>query len=302
MMCGGLNIKLTATNQASSRSAPDPSTMTAKTVLITGCSEGGIGDALAREFHRRGHAVFATARSVGKMTRLKDMGLHTIKMDVTSPESIAKAVEIVDKASNGRLDFLVNNAGVNHVMPFADSRLEDLKAVLDTNLFGVVAVTHAFLPLLIEARGLVAGIGSINRVVNPPWQAAYNASKIALEGFLGTLRIELEPFGVRVTTIITGAVTSHLFDHTRSRTTVPEGSLYSPLKDRIESHAFLNGVKWMSADDYAKATVSELVNKHTPAVLWKGGGALILRLVNMIAWPGMLVSRACLDITSSRLP
>jgi 1-acylglycerone phosphate reductase len=86
--------------------------MAPKTVLITGCSKGGIGDALAQEFHRKGVHVFATARSLSKISHLKDMGITTFELDVTSPDSIRNAISFVEKETEGRSDFLVNNAGM----------------------------------------------------------------------------------------------------------------------------------------------------------------------------------------------
>lgn len=82
-----------------------------KTVLITGCSAGGIGDALAQAFHRKGLRVFASARNVGKVVHLREMGLEIVELDVTSDESAKRAVEHVFAATGGRLDILVNNAG-----------------------------------------------------------------------------------------------------------------------------------------------------------------------------------------------
>ena len=82
-----------------------------KTVLITGCSEGGIGDALAKTFHRKGLRVFASARDVAKVQHLKDLGLDIVQLDVTGEESIKQAVSTVKVATGGYLDVLVNNSG-----------------------------------------------------------------------------------------------------------------------------------------------------------------------------------------------
>lgn len=173
--------------------------MTPKSVLITGCSEGGIGDALAREFHPRGLTVFATARSPAKMAHLADLGITTIPLKVTPPKSIAEAAEAVRKATNNTgVDILINNAGITKMLPFLDTPLADLKQILDTNLFGAFAVTHTFLPMLIEKSGTVVNIGSINEVVVPRFHSAYTASKMALYAFSRTLRMEVEPLGVRV--------------------------------------------------------------------------------------------------------
>jgi 1-acylglycerone phosphate reductase len=82
-----------------------------KSALITGCSAGGLGDALAQAFHREGVRVFATARSVSKIRHLEEMGMVVLELDVTDRESVARAVSAV-KATSGALDILVNNAGV----------------------------------------------------------------------------------------------------------------------------------------------------------------------------------------------
>lgn len=82
-----------------------------KTVLITGCSPGGAGHALAKAFHNKGLRVFATARNPSKIQSLMDLGIETLQLDVTDEKSICEAVEQVSKLTNGTLDFLVSNAG-----------------------------------------------------------------------------------------------------------------------------------------------------------------------------------------------
>lgn len=89
-----------------------------KTVLITGCSEGGIGDALAKTFHKRGLRVFASARNPARVKHLKDMGLEIVRLDVTDEESIRQAVSTVKAATGGYLDFLVNNSGAGRSHDF----------------------------------------------------------------------------------------------------------------------------------------------------------------------------------------
>jgi 1-acylglycerone phosphate reductase len=264
--------------------------MPSKTVLITGCSEGGIGDALAREFRARGLTVFATARSVSKMSTLAPLGIHTLELDVTSEPSIAAAVAAVRTATDGHLDILINNAGVNHVQPFLDTSMADLRRVFDTNVLGVMAVTQAFAPLLIASHGLVATVGSVNTVFNPPYQTAYNASKAAITSIGHTLRVELAPFGVRVVTVVTGSVRSKLFDNADEACRVPPDSLYYPLKERIEKRDFLDHARWTDVEDYARQVVSDLLREKPGPVLWRASFASIARLLSIFAWPGMMVS------------
>lgn len=85
--------------------------MAKKSVLITGCSQGGIGDALATTFHKKGLRVFATARNLAKVQHLKELGLEILLLDVTDDASIKQAVESVKAATGGTLDVLVNNSG-----------------------------------------------------------------------------------------------------------------------------------------------------------------------------------------------
>jgi NAD(P)-dependent dehydrogenase (short-subunit alcohol dehydrogenase family) len=86
-------------------------TATQKSVLITGCSAGGIGSALAELFHRRGWLVFATARELSKVQNLKLLGCEIILLDVTIDETISAAVKVVESRADGKLDMLINNAG-----------------------------------------------------------------------------------------------------------------------------------------------------------------------------------------------
>lgn len=264
--------------------------MASKSVLITGCSKGGIGDGLAREFKARGLRVFAAGRDPSKMAHLHDLGITVIILDVTDSGSVSTAAETIRQATDGRgLDILINNAGVNHIMPFADCAVDDLRRVFDANVIGVFAVTQAFLPLLIEARGTVANIGSVNEVFLPPFQAAYNASKAAIAAFSDTIRTELLPFGVKVVHIKTGAVSSNLFRSEHPGDKMPPGSMYSPCRDKVEDRTFLEGTKFATPEEYAKEVANDLLGKPGP-VLWRGPMAGLARVLSFFAWPGMMVS------------
>lgn len=89
----------------------------ARTILITGCSDGGLGAALATQFHKRGDRVLATARNPAKMASLTALGIETLKLDVLSDESIKACVEEVSALTGGKLNMLVNNAGAGYSMP-----------------------------------------------------------------------------------------------------------------------------------------------------------------------------------------
>ena len=145
-------------------------TMPLKSVLITGCSAGGIGFALAQEFQKRNFHVFATARDPSKMSQLdKKPHVTLITLDVTSLVSVQKAVEIVRAHTGGTLDCLINNAGQTIMMPVLDFDMETAKAMYDINMWGMVRATQGFVPLLIAAKGTLVSISSVSTGIIIPW-------------------------------------------------------------------------------------------------------------------------------------
>jgi NAD(P)-dependent dehydrogenase (short-subunit alcohol dehydrogenase family) len=145
-----------------------------KSVLITGCSAGGIGPALAHAFHQKGYHVFATARTPSKIpTALSGApNVTVLNLDVLSPDSIAGAVETVRAQTGGRLDVLVNNSGTNIIKPALDVGVEEAKEVFDLNFWAPLAMLQAFAPLLIEARGCLVNNTSANAVAPMPLMSA----------------------------------------------------------------------------------------------------------------------------------
>src|ERR1700712_4532074 len=118
-----------------------------RTVLITGCSDGGLGAALAIAFHKHGDHVFATARNPNKMASLESMGIETLQLDILSEESIKTAVEQVGRTSNS-LDILVNNAGQGYSTPLLDASISEISKLFELNTLSPLRVTQLFFPLL----------------------------------------------------------------------------------------------------------------------------------------------------------
>lgn len=163
-----------------------------KTALITGCSSG-YGLETARHFHTQGWTVIATMRNPRHDLFPKSDRIRVLALDVTSPDSIAAAVEAA-----GPIDVLVNNAGIGVVGAFEATPMAHVRKVFETNTFGVMAMTQAVIPQMRERRsGVIVNVTSSVTLASMPLAAAYTASKQAIEGFTGSLAHELAEFGVR---------------------------------------------------------------------------------------------------------
>ncbi|GHF88449.1 short-chain dehydrogenase/reductase [Kitasatospora xanthocidica] len=184
------------------------STMGAKTVLITGTSTG-IGLATAVAAARAGWHVIATMRDTAKAGALlaaAEQAGTTVEvraLDVTDPASVAACLAGLD-----RLDALVNNAGAGHVGTLEQESVEEVRAVMEVNFFGVLHVTKAALPLLRASRGRVLTVTSVGGVIGQPFNEAYCAAKFAVEGFMESLAPVAATTGVTVAVVEPGAVAS----------------------------------------------------------------------------------------------
>ncbi|MEI2302119.1 SDR family oxidoreductase [Ensifer sp. MJa1] len=179
-----------------------------KTVLITGCSSG-YGLETARRFHAEGWNVIATMRTPRRDILPKSERVRVLALDVTSPESIATAIE-----EAGPIDVLVNNAGVGVVGAFEATPMSHIRKVFDTNTFGVMAMTQAVIPQLRSRRsGVIVNVTSSVTLAAMPLAAAYTASKTAITGFSGSLAHELGAFDVRVKLVEPGYAPTTRFAH-----------------------------------------------------------------------------------------
>ena len=141
-----------------------------KYALVTGSSEGGIGAAICAEFQKNDIHVFATARNLEKLGEIRHLkNVTAVPLDVTKPESIVAAKEIVAKATGGRLDYLINNSGAQHVAPLLDFDIQLGRDMYEVNVWGVIAMVQGFAPLLVAAKGTVCNIASISGLLHVPW-------------------------------------------------------------------------------------------------------------------------------------
>jgi NAD(P)-dependent dehydrogenase (short-subunit alcohol dehydrogenase family) len=177
-----------------------------KTVLITGCSSG-YGLETARHFQARGWKVLATMRSPRMDLLPPSPGLQVLPLDVTRPDSIARALEAA-----GPIDVLVNNAGIGLFGAFEATPMATVRDIFETNTFGSMAMTQAVLPQFrTRGAGLVVNVTSSATLAPMPLVAAYTATKTAIEGFTASLAFELAPFNVRVKLVEPGYAPSTRF-------------------------------------------------------------------------------------------
>ncbi|KAK4043911.1 hypothetical protein C8A01DRAFT_12662 [Parachaetomium inaequale] len=248
---------------------------TAPTVLITGCSDGGLGAALAEAFARRGFHVLATLRDPAKAAALASPPgrIEVLPLDVTDTASIASCAAAVATKTGGRLDVLVNNAGSMFIMPLLDTDVAEGKRLFDVNVWGMLAVTQAFAPMLVRARGVMLNIASIAGAVRMAWQGVYNSSKASARWISETLRIEMQGLGVRVITAMVGEVETNIYQNARAPPSLPPSSYYASIKDLI----FQQGTGQMqNENEKASVTAENLVRdvlSGRDGHVWRGGVA-----------------------------
>jgi NAD(P)-dependent dehydrogenase (short-subunit alcohol dehydrogenase family) len=187
-----------------------------KTVVITG-SSSGIGEASALLMARDGFRVFAGVRKPEDGERLRQKAgknITPVIIDVTDPASIsADSAQVKDQIEHG-LDGLVNVAGIGVMGPLEYTTAEEMHRIFEINVFGQIAVIQAFLPMIREARGRIINISSVGAHIAIPFGGLLSASKSAFGSLSDALRLELRPFGIRVSVIEPGAIATPAVEKT----------------------------------------------------------------------------------------
>lgn len=170
-----------------------------KVILITGISSG-FGKQTAALLAQNGHTVYGTVRKTIEIDSL----VNVLKLDLMNPDSITKAVQTVVQRE-GRIDVLINNAGMHTGGPIETLPLEYIKMQMDTNFLGLVQLTRKVLPVMRkQGSGTIINFGSIGGLMGLPFQGFYSASKFAIEGFSEALRMEVKQFKINVVVINPG--------------------------------------------------------------------------------------------------
>jgi NAD(P)-dependent dehydrogenase (short-subunit alcohol dehydrogenase family) len=241
-----------------------------KSVLITGASSG-IGFGAAKELIRRGYTVFGSVRKQEDAGRVKaELGDHFIPLlfDVTDSAGVDRAVADVRQQLKGQgLGALINNSGISVSGPIELLTVEELAYNFEVNVFGVVRVTKAFLPLLGSQKdhpsqpGRILNISSVAGKLTAPYMAPYNGSKFALEGISHTMRKEFMRYGIEVVIIGPGPVQTGIWDKGSLKRF--EGTSYYESLRKFFSKFVSDGKKGMPLDECSRR-IADILEKEKP--------------------------------------
>lgn len=228
-------------------------------MIITGGSSG-IGLSLAHEFGRQGASVVISARNAERLNaaqnELKTAGIDTLAVPAdVSIESDCKSLIDQTIAWKGKIDVLVNNAGVSMRAVFKDTDLSVIKSLMDINFWGTVYCTKYALPYLLETKGSVVGIISVAGYIGLPGRTGYSASKFAIRGFLETLRCENLKTGLHVMVAAPGFTSSNI----RKQALLADGSL--------QGNTPRDETKMMSSDKVARKVVRAIRRRKNELIL-----------------------------------
>lgn len=239
---------------------------TDKVILVTGGTDG-IGKALVNALMRQGAKVVACGRNYDKLYQLQTVyagkPLLALSADVRN-ESDCKQLVAQTIKNYGKIDVLINNAGISMRALFSETSLETLHKVMDTNFWGAVYCTKYALPYLINQKGTVVGISSIAGYRGLPGRSGYSASKFALQGWMEAIRTELMDSGVNVMWVCPGYTRSNIRNAALNKNSEPQGE--TPLNEN-----FL-----MSPEECASHILTAIEKRKRTLVLTRQGKETVL--------------------------
>jgi len=249
-----------------------------KIVIITGASSG-IGKLLAVEFAKRGANLILGARQFVTLCEIAqsleqqyNIKAVAVQCDVVNPEDCEHLIKQT-LATFGRIDVLINNAGISMRALFKDADIDVLKSVMDVNFWGTVYCTKYAMPAILQSKGSIVGVSSIAGYKGLPGRTGYSASKFAMNGFLDTLRVENLKTGVHVLTACPGFTTSNIRTNSLDKDGKPQGE------------STLNEDKMMTADEVARI-IADGVENRSRTLIMTGQGKLMVFLNKFL--PGLV--------------
>ncbi len=271
--------------------------MSQKVAFVTGASSG-IGEAAALELARLGFTVYAGARRIERMERLRIQGIRPVALDVVDTASLRAAVSTIEDEV-GRIDVLVNNAGYGSYGSVEEVSIDEGRRQFDVNLFGAIELTQLVIPLMRrQGSGRIVNITSIGGKIYTPFGAWYHGTKFALEGMSDVLRAELKPFGIDVIVIEPGAIKTEWSGIATGSLLQTSGDGPYSVKAKKLASSFTDGAMVDRASDpsvVAKVIATAVTARSPRARYAAGSGARLIlmarRLLSDRAFDG-LVARA----------
>jgi NAD(P)-dependent dehydrogenase (short-subunit alcohol dehydrogenase family) len=247
-----------------------------RVAVVTGSSSGN-GYETSLTLARKGFLTYATMRSLTKGENIKSVAqeeklpLKIVQLDVTEDESVKNAMQSIISEAN-KVDVLVNNAGYALFGAFEDLTIEEIKAQYETNLFGVIRVTQAVLPIMRKQKsGIIVNISSVVGRYGVPGESAYASTKFAIEGLSESMAYELEPFGIKVVLVEPGVIRTSFFNSKVSaKKSQNPNSPYSHLMQNVDTgfkHKLANG----SSADVVANVVLKAVTSQNPSPRYFAG-------------------------------
>lgn len=264
-----------------------------KTILITGAT-AGIGRHAALELVRQGHHVIATGRRENALVALAEEAakigrgkLEGIRLDVCDEEAVkAVAADVLERTNGRGIDVLVNNAGYGQMGPLEEVSDAELRKQYDTNVFGLMNVTRAFLPRMRErGHGTIINVSSIGGRTTFPLMGAYNSTKYAVESLSDALRRELAPFGIAVSLVEPGPIRTE-FNDTAMATIDQDrmsASVYAPVVAQAEKFR-AQFEKQSAGPEVTTKAIVHAVNARRPRVRYvvPFSSAMMLAIVSWL--------------------
>lgn len=250
-----------------------------KSVFVTGASSG-IGYALCESFLKRGFKVFGCCPEweLQQMNPLVEKGVTALSCDITNTQDILRVKKIILEETNGRLDYLYNNAGIAAGGPACESTDAVIERIFRVNVFGHIAMTREFIDAIKLTKGTVVFTASVAGRAPLPFISLYCATKAAIDQYAHVLSMEMKPFGVHVVSVITGGVNTAVGD--KGADSVPQALAYNVpgIKECGDEVAFMarRCPIPVQPHEYAENVVSYL-EKGNPALnIYQGGMAWVL--------------------------
>ena len=236
-----------------------------KVVLITGGSSG-IGKSIGEFLHQKGFIVYGTSRNPEKVL---NSIFPLVALDVRDVESIHLAVAQIIQTT-GRLDVVINNAGVGITGPLEEIPMEEIKNNFDTNFFGPIAVMKAVLPQMRQQKsGLIVNVTSIAGYMGLPYRSVYSASKGALELITEALRMEVKSFGIQITNVAPGDFATNIAAG-RFHAPIIQGSDYERAYGSILKTMDAHVDSGSNPNEMAEA-VFQIIQDNNPRIHYKVG-------------------------------